>query len=50
MKGAADYISRSERSLQMIAMGTLPAMREGRAVRPDWEALDRWIELRQVRV
>jgi len=47
---AARYISRSERSVrQMIADGTLPCTREGRAVRLDRQALDRWIELRQTR-
>jgi excisionase family DNA binding protein len=47
---ASKYISRSERSVrQMIADGVLPVMREGRAVRLDRAALDRWIDLRQVR-
>ena len=46
----ARYISRSERSVrQMIANGTLPCMREGRAVRLDRQTLDRWIDLRQTR-
>jgi excisionase family DNA binding protein len=47
---ASRYISRSERSVrQMITDGVLPVMREGRAVRLDRAALDRWIDLRQVR-
>jgi excisionase family DNA binding protein len=47
---AARYISLSERSVRgMIASGTLPATREGRAVRLDRQALDRWIEVRSTR-
>ena len=47
---AAKYISLSERSVRsMIASGTLPATREGRAVRLDRQALDRWIEVRSTR-
>ena len=48
VKEAADYISRSERSLrQMIANGTLPVIREGRAVRLDRRVLDEWIDSRE---
>jgi excisionase family DNA binding protein len=48
VKEAADYISRSERSLrQMIANGALPVIREGRAVRLDRRVLDEWIDLRE---
>ena len=47
---AARHISLSEHSVRsMIASGTLLATREGRAVRLDRQALDRWIEVRQVR-
>ncbi|HEY7388046.1 MAG TPA: helix-turn-helix domain-containing protein [Bryobacteraceae bacterium] len=50
VKEAADYISRSERSLrQMIAQGPVPVIREGRAVRLDRRVLDEWIDLRDSR-
>ena len=48
---SAAYIGRTPKALRhMIAMGTIPAVREGSRIHLDREDLDRWIEMRKCRL
>jgi excisionase family DNA binding protein len=47
---AAAYIGRTSKALRhLIAIGTIPAIREGSRIHLDRADLDRWIEMRKFR-